>query len=831
MQEMPFEAKPVGLIREEVILLTGQFGKNEFSADKRGGFLRKVWDIIKEPMFVMLVIACMLYFVLGEIKEGLLMVAAMVFVGAISFYQEIKSAHALAALQQYTQPMIMVIRDGQEQAIQSRDLVPGDMMVVAEGNLIPADATILQSNDCSVNESVITGESMPVDKNASEGANILFQGATVNSGKCLARVTAIGNNTVLGKLGKSLSEIGVSKTQLQKQIGQFVKVMATIGMVFFCLIWLVNYLHTRELIQSLLLGLTLSMSIIPEEIPVAFSSFMALGAFRMTKLGIITRQPLTIENLGAVSVVCLDKTGTITENRMEVKKVYDFDRDILEEMTKGSVFESREILRYARLASEREPFDAMEKAIVAAYELYPQNETQIPKMVHEYPLGGQPPMMTHVYDEKVADIVSGKGAPERIIAVCLLDPQARSRVQAMVTLMASEGMRVLGVCGGRCKHGEYPEKQDDFSWQFKGLVALYDPPKEEVKGEFEKWYAAGIKIKLVTGDFRETAGNIAAQVGMMGAGKIIKGDEVMKMEPDGLSRTSEETSIFARMFPEAKLKLIEALKANGEIVAMMGDGVNDGPALRSAHIGIAMGGRGTEIARQAAALILTDDNLGKVTEAISQGRKIYQNLKKAVRYIVSIHVPIILTASVPLLLNWKYPNIFTPIHVIFLELIMGPTCSVFFENEPVEAGMMQKPPRARSTTIFTARELLSSVLQGVVIAAGILGLYYYFMEKGVGLSYVRTIVFITLIVSNVFLTFVNRSFEETIFKTIRYKNNLTKYVLLASIFFLGCIAFIPIVQGLFGLTLLRTADYGLCLGVGLIITLWFEVYKMLIRKR
>ena len=452
-------------------------------------------------------------------------------------------------------------------------------------------------------------------------------------------------------------------------------------------------------------------------------------------------------------------------------------------------------------------------------------------MVHEYPLGGQPPMMTHVYDEEVADIVSGKGAPERIMAVCRLDPEARSRVQRMVTLMASDGLRVLGVCAGRCKHGEYPEKQDDFSWQFKGLVALYDPPKEEVKGEFEKWYAAGIKIKLVTGDFKETAGNIAGQVGMIGTGKVVTGEEVIQMEPDRLARASGETSIFARMFPEAKLKLIEALKANGEIVAMMGDGVNDGPALRSAHIGIAMGGRGTEIARQAAALILTDDNLGKVTEAIIQGRKIYNNLKKAIRYIVSIHVPIIITASVPLLLNWKYPNIFTPIHVIFLELIMGPTCSVFFENEPVEAGMMQKPPRSRSITIFTARELLNSVLQGVVIAAGILGLYYYFMEKGAGLAYVRTIVFITLIVSNVFLTFVNRSFDETIFKTIRYKNNLTKYVLLASIFFLGCIAFIPVVQGLFGLTLLKATDYGLCLGIGFIITLWFEVYKMLIRKK
>jgi Ca2+-transporting ATPase len=820
----------IGLKQEEVILLEGKYGKNEFSVENNGGFLRRVWDIVREPMFVMLLIACLLYFILGEIKEGMLMAAAMVFVGAISFYQEIKSANALAALHQYTQPMIVVLRSGKEMVILSRDLVPGDVMVVEEGNLIPADGIVLQSNDLSVNESVITGESLPVDKNASDGSNGLFQGSTVNSGKCLARVTAIGNKTALGRLGKSLSAIAVSKTQLQNQINRFVKMMAIIGILIFCLIWLVNYLHTSELIQSLLLGLTLAMSIIPEEIPVAFSSFMALGAFHMAKLGIITRQPMTIENLGAVSVVCLDKTGTITENRMEVRKMYDFERGVEEDMKEASRFGSQDILRYARLASEAEPFDAMEKAIVTAYDRYVEDKGKLPKMVHEYPLEGLPPMMTHVYQGEGDNIVAAKGAPERIMAVCCLDPQARSKVQAKVTQMASEGLRVLGVCAAHCKDGNYPEDQGDFEWQFKGLCALYDPPKKGVKADFAQWYQAGIRIKLVTGDFKETAVNIADQVGMKETRNVLTGEEVMKMTMEELQSSAGMSSIFARMFPEAKLKLIEALKANGEIVAMMGDGVNDGPALRSAHIGIAMGAKGTEIARQAAALILTDDDLGRVTEAISQGRKIYHNLKKAVRYIVSIHVPIILTASVPLLLNWKFPNIFTPIHVIFLELIMGPTCSVFFENEPVEAGMMQKPPRVRSSAIFTGKELLTSLLQGMVIAIGILGLYYYFMEKGASLSYVRTMVFMTLIVSNVFLTFVNRSFEENIFKTIRYKNGLTKYVLLASLVFLGCIAFIPFVRGLFELELLKTADYGLCVGVAIVVTLWFEVYKTLVRK-
>jgi Ca2+-transporting ATPase len=825
----------IGLKQEEIVLLEEKYGKNEFSADKDHGFLKKVWDIAREPMFVILLIACLLYFILGEITEGMLMAAAMVFVSAISFYEEIKSANALAALRQYTQPVIAVIRDGKEKIILSRDLLPGDVMLVEEGNLIPADASILQSNDLSINESVISGESLPVDKNASDGANRLFQGSTVNSGKCVARVTAIGNSTDLGKLGRSISTITISKTQLQKQIGQFVRAMAMIGIIIFCLIWLVNYLHTRELIQSLLLGLTLAMAIIPEEIPVAFSSFMALGAMHMTKLGIITRQPQTIENLGAVSVLCLDKTGTITENRMEVRKVYDFERGIMEEEKEGHCFESRDLLRYARLASEGDPFDAMEKAILGAYKKT-QGDPAPPdavaghaKMLHEYPLGGHPPMMTHLYEGEGACIVAGKGAPERILQVCRLDPPTRKKIDLIIEQMASEGFRVLGICAARCKEGDYPEDQSDFNWQFKGLVALYDPPKKGVKAEFEKWHRAGIKIKLVTGDFGETAGNIAVQVGLDVTGRVLTGEEIMQMDPDELHRAAGESSIFARMFPDAKLKLIEALKDNGEIVAMMGDGVNDGPALRASHIGIAMGGKGTEIAKQAAGLILTDDDLGKVTEAIRQGRKIYHNLKKAVRYIVSIHVPIILTASVPLLLNWKFPNIFTPIHVIFLELIMGPTCSVFFENEPVEPGMMKKPPRSRSNAIFTARELLTSVLQGMVIAAGILGLYYYFMAGGASLSYIRTVVFITLIISNIFLTFVNRSFEENIFRTMRYKNSLTRYVVMASLVFLGCIVSIPFVRGLFELTILRTADYGLSLGVAMVITLWFEGYKTLKR--
>jgi Ca2+-transporting ATPase len=632
----------------------------------------------------------------------------------------------------------------------------------------------------------------------------------------------------------------VPKTDLQKQINRFVQIMALLGTAVFLLLWLVNFLHTRQALESLLLGLTFAMAIIPEEIPVAFSSFMALGAYHMAKFGIITRQPLTIENLGAVSVICLDKTGTITENRMTVKWLYDFEQDRTVEAGEGISDIGADVLRYGRLASERVPFDAMEKAIVEAYDRQRggtgSRPAAVPDIIHEYPLGGHPPMMTHLYEGDTlgrgeqGKVVAGKGAPERILSVCRLDPAVTDRVRAVIKDLASKGYRVLGVCGAYQEGDSYPENQDEFDWEFKGLLALYDPPKLEVSKEFASWQRAGIAIKLVTGDFPETARHIAGLVGLNTEEKVLTGDQIMGKTPVDLQKMARSATIFARMFPEAKLELVEALKASGEIVAMLGDGVNDGPALRAAHIGIAMGGKGTEIARQAAGLILTEDNLGKVTEAIRQGRKIYHNLKKAVRYIISIHVPIMVIATVPLLLNWKYPNIFTPIHIIFLELIMGPTCSIFFENEPVESGIMERPPRTRSGGIFTRKELSVSLLQGLIIAAGILGLYSWFMQHAYPLEYVRTIVFSTLIFANVFLTFTNRSFEENLLQTLRYTNYLAWYIVAVSALFLGSLVFVPGLRELFGLTRLSLVHYLVCLTAAAVITLWFEVYKTYFKK-
>ncbi|HEY0678856.1 MAG TPA: cation-translocating P-type ATPase [Chitinophagaceae bacterium] len=814
-----------GLSQQQVPSLQKQFGKNELHIEGSRRILHIIIDIVKEPMFLLLVVGCTLYFILGQVNEGFMLLVAMLFVAAISAYQDARSTSALRTLKQYAEPKITVIRDENAITIAAEELVPGDIMILEEGNKIPADAIVLQENDLTVNESVITGETFPVEKHETTGNNNLYQGSVINSGKCYAQVTATGPATVLGKLGKVSSAYSSTRTLLQQQVRSSVRRLTIFGITAFVLIWALNYLRSGSFTGSLMLGLTLAMAAIPEEIPVAFSSFMALGAYHLARLGIITRQPQTIENLGAVNVICLDKTGTITENKMEVKLLYDYKTDTLINLEESKSADHSQVLRFAMLASESDPFDAMEKAIHQAYQTYEPDSFPRLKLVYEYNLQGTPPMMTHVYRDNDSMIVSAKGAVEKIAVISKLEQNDLTRITGQVKSMAANGYRVIAVSSAVHLSKEMPARQEDFSWQFEGLLALYDPPKKNITQVFEKLYDARIEIKLLTGDYPETAMSIANQVGMRDSAVQVTGEQVMLMEPAELNETIKKVNVFTRMFPDAKLKVIESLKAGGQVVAMTGDGVNDGPALRSADIGIAMGQKGTEVARYAADLVLTDDDLEKMVEAIRHGRKIFNNLKKAIRYIISIHVPIIITAALPVVMGWQYPNIFTPIHVIFLELIMGPTCSVFFEREPVEANIMTRPPRARTEGLLTGEELMISVVQGIMIAMGVLILYYIFMTNQESLEKTRAVVFTTLVISNIFLTFANRSFRENFLKTIHYKNNLAPWIVLLSIALLVVIHSVPFLREIFGFAVLSAGEIALCAGVAFASVMWFEGYK------
>ncbi len=512
---------------------------------------------------------------------------------------------------------------------------------------------------------------------------------------------------------------------------------------------------------------------------------------------------------------------------MQVRGIYSFISNHLEGAEGKLESNVYNVLKYSRLASEKVPFDAMEKAITEAYQSQDGSEQyEKMQMIHEYALGGKPPMMTHVYQSENGILVAGKGAPERILDVCRLNGESLKKLKKIVSDMASSGFRVLGVCSAAYPETPFPELQDDFNWKFEGLLSLYDPPKENAKAVFEKWDKAGIAINLVTGDYPETALNIASITGIRHDGEYLTGEQVMDMSEEQLKNEVRRINIYARMYPEAKLKIVNALKSNGQIVAMTGDGVNDAPALKSADIGIAMGKKGTEIAKEASDLVITDDSLDKITDAITQGRKIYSNFKKAIRYIISIHIPIILTASLPLVLGWKFPAVFTPIHVIFLELIMGPTCSVFYEREPVEPNIMSNRPRPRLENIFSKNDLRISIMQGLVISGGLLSLYYYFMLENYSLEYVRSVVFSTLILSNIFLTICNRSFTETVNKTLRYKNSLAPWVFFISMAFLFAINFFSVLQEVFKLTQLNIFHYLICVLVSLFCVGWFELYKI-----
>ena len=824
--------KTPGLTRNQVLLARKEYGVNLLAYKKEYHFLRIILSLFKEPMVILLLTAIAIYLISGDLANGIFLAFAVVLISTISLYQDSRSRNALAKLKSFTQPNCKVIRDGKTEDIPTPDVVLGDYIMVEEGTTIPADAMILHSNDFSVNESILTGESLSVFKDFNSKDNKIFSGTNVATGLAIAVVRAIGHETKFGKIGNSLALIKEEKTPLEEQINNFVKKMVIIGGVVFLTVWFINYLNTLNVFDSLLKSLTLAMSIIPEEIPVAFTTFMALGAWRMMKIGIVVKQMKTVETLGSATVICTDKTGTLTENKMSLAKAYLFESDQILSLDEKLCAQMKNLLENAMWASEPIPFDPMEKAIHDAYSKFIKvDERPAFSMIHEYPLDGKPPMMTHIFENAQGKrIMAAKGAPEAMMAVCALSLADKQKVAYAVKTLAKDGYRVLGVGLSLFEGNHFPIKQQSFKMKLLGLIAFNDPPKKNIQVVLQNFYNAGINVKIITGDNAETTSAIAKEIGFKGYEKCISGDELMNLGALALQAAVKQTQIFTRMFPEAKLKIINALKANGEIVAMTGDGVNDGPALKAAHIGIAMGKKGTEIAKQAASLILLDDDLSKMVDAVAMGRKIYKNLKKAIQYIISIHIPIILTVCVPLALGWQYPNIFSPVHIIFLELIMGPTCSIIYENEPMEENTMLQKPRKLSATFFNLNELFISMLQGLAIALAALLTYRYASQLNYNETTVRTMVFTVLIVANIFLTLVNRSFDFYIFETLKYKNKLVGMIIGATIFLTILLLYVPPVTEFFQLYSLNIKQLIYCIVIGFLSVIWMEGIKFIKRN-
>lgn len=822
----------VGLSDEALKQSREQFGYNQSADLKKSAWYTMLFDILKEPMLLLLIAVTIIYLVVGNYSEALFMLGAIIAVSSISFYQDNRSKKALEALEKLNEPLSNVIRNGKIIQIPTREIAVGDLCIIEEGKMINADGKIVYSSDFSVNEASLTGESYSVYKSVETEDKQVYSGTLVVSGIAVIRVEQIGGETKLGKIGQSIHEIKEESSPLHMQITKFVKWMAAIGICVFLIVWGYSFWQSRDIIDSLLVGLTLAMSILPEEIPVAFTTFMALGAWKLMQDGIIIKRSSVVETLGSTTVICTDKTGTITENSMHLPLLYHFKNNRVYEQAEFNSPELAELIQYAMWSSEPVPFDPMEITIHQVYEQTSKNDQRRNfHMIHEYPLEGKPPMMTHLFEDASGNrIIAAKGAPEALIEVSKLSDSERELLRKQIREFGNQGYRVLGVGKASFEGTNFPEKQQAYPFEFLGLTVFYDPPKKGIQDVFKQIYEAGIQVKVITGDNADTTNAIATQAGIINETTVANGDDIVKLSSEELKVLSRKTTLFTRMFPQAKLATVNALKEDGQVVAMLGDGVNDAPALKSAHIGVAMGNKGTEIAKAAALIVITNDDLGKLITAIAAGRRIYTNIKKAVQYIISIHIPIILTVSLPVLLGWIYPNIFTPVHVIFLELIMGPTCSIVYENEPMEKNTMLQKPRKMTETFLNFRELLISIIQGLVITAGVLFVYQDAVHNGYDEKTTRAMVFTTLIFANVFLCLVNRSFVYSLFESIKNHNKLFPLVIGVTLTLLFAILYIPAFASFFKVNRLHLGELGFVIGIAAISVLWFEIYKLVKRS-
>lgn len=822
-----------GLNDDEVHISRKRYGLNKLETAEKSTLLDMLIDILKEPMLILLFAISIIYVITGDYGEAIFMFSAIIAMSAISFYQDNRSRKALEALEKLNEPLSTVIRNSMVEAIPTNEIAVGDLCITEEGKVINADGEIVHSNDFSVNEASLTGESYSVFKSVDTDDNKVYSGTIAVSGLAVFKVEKIGKETRIGKIGTSLAEIKTEVSPLQLQIRKFVKAMAVIGVLIFLMVCLVNYVRTQNLVESLLGGLTLAMSVLPEEIPVAFTTFMALGAWKLMRDGIIIKRSSIVETLGSTTVICTDKTGTITENTMQLKYLYDYasDKTVDESGFNSQVVST--LIDYAMWSSEPVPFDPMEKTLHRVYEETRQQDERVSwQLFHEYPLEGKPPMMTHLFENRQKKrIIAAKGAPEAILQVSVLPEEERQKVRQLIKNFGEQGFRVLGVAKSDFDGDNFPEKQQDFRFNLLGLVVFFDPPKQGIREVFQHIYDAGIKVKVITGDNSDTTKSIAAQAGIAVMGDAIEGKAIMEYSEDRLLEEVERKVLFTRTFPEAKLTVVNALKKKGEVVAMLGDGVNDGPALKAAHIGVAMGSKGTEIAKAAASLVITNDDLDKLITAIAAGRRIYSNIKKAIQYIISIHIPIILTVSLPLFLGWIFPQIFTPVHVIFLELIMGPTCSIVYENEPMERNTMLKKPRKMTDTFLNWKELAISIIQGLIITMGVLFAYQYTVQNGGNEEKTRAMVFTTLIFANILLSLANRSFHYSLFESFKNRNRLFVVVNSLTFILLFAILYIAPFANFFHLTGLNAGELGTAIGIASVSVLWFEVYKWVKRVK
>lgn len=766
---------PKNLTENQAKELLNQFGANSLPQGQTQNTWRRFFKLLKEPMLLLLVLTASIYLVMGDLSEGMMLgISAFVVIG-ISFYQEHKSEKALAALKELSSPRALVVRNGIEKRIPSKDLVPGDLIALHEGDRVPADGIVLQSHNLTIDESLLTGESISVRKIelstepdvekflSLENSFKIFSSTLVVGGTAFARVVNTGSKTEVGKIGKLLKETKPDELNLTKEIRQMVKVFALAGGLTCLSLILIYGLTKGDWLQAFLVGLATQIALLPEEFPVVLAIFLAMGAWRLSKVQVLIRSPGSIERLGAIDVLCVDKTGTLTLNQMCVAALGNKSNliPITTHSAKSLDEEFHEVVEFGVLASQRDPFDPMEKAIRKLVEEEKWGADHIHRdweFIRDYPLSDSLFAMSCVWKAHSSDsyIVAAKGAPEAIVDLCHLDKIESEKVLNSSVTMAKQGLRVLGVARATFEKSKLPQDQHDFDFEWMGLIGLEDPLRKEVPAAIKSCRDAGIRVIMMTGDYPETAIKIAGQAGIETQNSLITGSELNSLSDEDLKARLKHSHIFARMIPEQKLRIVTLLKKSNHVVGMTGDGVNDAPSLKWADIGIAMGARGTDVAREASDIVLLDDNFKSIVLGIERGRLIFNNIRKALRYIVSIHVPIAGLSILPVLIGW--PLVLFPIHIVFLELIIDPACSLLFESQIAEDKMMNRPPRKLGSKLFTTRDLARSTLQGAFVFLVVsLVLAYDITLNRANPDRSRSLAFVVLALCNLGLIFANLS--------------------------------------------------------------------------
>lgn len=818
-------------------------GYNELPSQKSQSSFQLLFRVLSEPMLLLLLAAGTIYFFLGEPKDALMLLTFVLVVIGITFYQEKKTERTLEALKNLSSPRALVIRDGKQQRIAGREVVVDDIIMIREGDRIPADARVISCENLSVDESLLTGESIPVrkspwngkDKAARPGGDDLpfvYSSSLVVSGRGIAKVLSIGPSTEIGKIGKSLGSIKEEPTLIQKETGGLVRSMTIVGIVLCSIIVLIYALVKGNLIQGLLAGLTLSMAMLPEEFPVVLVIFLTLGAWRISKRKVLTRRPAAIETLGAATVLCTDKTGTLTLNKMKLTSLYAANSfyEVSEFASTDLPGKFHPLLEYGILASEKDPFDPIETELTKIGKLYLTHTSHLHsdwKLVKEYPLSKEFLAFSHVWQmsDSKEYIVASKGAPEAILDLCHVSATKQKEALKRVTEMSAKGLRVLGVAKAVYTKTTLPKNQHDYVFEFVGLLGFIDPPRSTASQSVREAYDAGMRVIVITGDYPGTAQFIAKKIGIKNPETFITGDELATMDHGELRKRIQTINVFARVMPEQKLAIVNALKANGEIVAMTGDGVNDAPALKAAHIGIAMGERGTDVAREAASLVLLNDDFSSIVAAVRLGRRIYDNLTSAMGYILAVHIPIAGMSLLPLLFN--LPVVLLPAHIAFLELIIDPSCSVVFESEKEDENIMKLPPRNLNQTMFNPKKVVIIALQGLGVLLATFALSVIATKSGRSEPEIRAIAFTSLVLANLLLITVNLSWRRNIFRILLSANRALGIVIVAALVCLAGILYVPFFSDLFHLAPLRMYDFLLIVPVMLVSILWFEGFKLL----